>query len=176
MWCDVWLCVIICETFCMWQTLIQGLSRWYRDSGFLWISGVLQVTYNDVELLLFNYMLLMVVIKACVHPYPTGRSWWHDGGDACLACFHVAMNTLFSSFYDLCSKFKVIWKDEIFEANFYFYKFGMWLSPSYCCTYYNNYVLFSTCTLWQPAQENTILSPKTDPLWPLSNSKVSSCR
>jgi hypothetical protein len=30
--------------------------------------------------------------------------------------------------------------------------------------------------LWQPAQENTILSPKTNPLWPLSNSKVSSCR
>jgi hypothetical protein len=30
--------------------------------------------------------------------------------------------------------------------------------------------------LWQPAQENTVLSPKTNPLWPLSNSKVSSCR
>jgi hypothetical protein len=30
--------------------------------------------------------------------------------------------------------------------------------------------------LWQPAQENTVLSPKTGPLWPLSNSKVSSCR
>jgi hypothetical protein len=30
--------------------------------------------------------------------------------------------------------------------------------------------------LWQPAQENTVLSPKTDPLWPLSNSEVSSCR
>jgi hypothetical protein len=30
--------------------------------------------------------------------------------------------------------------------------------------------------LWQPAQQNTVLSPKTDPLWPLSNSKVSSCR
>jgi hypothetical protein len=30
--------------------------------------------------------------------------------------------------------------------------------------------------LWQPSQENTVLSPKTDPLWPLSNSKVSSCR
>jgi hypothetical protein len=30
--------------------------------------------------------------------------------------------------------------------------------------------------LWQPAQENTVLSPKTDPLWSLSNSKVSSCR
>jgi hypothetical protein len=27
--------------------------------------------------------------------------------------------------------------------------------------------------LWQPAQENTVLSPKTDPLWSLSNSKVS---
>jgi hypothetical protein len=30
--------------------------------------------------------------------------------------------------------------------------------------------------LWQPAQENTILSPKTDPLWSLSNNKVSSFR
>jgi hypothetical protein len=30
--------------------------------------------------------------------------------------------------------------------------------------------------LWQPAQENTVLSPKTDPLWSLSSSKVSSCR
>jgi hypothetical protein len=30
--------------------------------------------------------------------------------------------------------------------------------------------------LWQPAQENIVLSPKTDPLWSLSNSKVSSCR
>jgi hypothetical protein len=30
--------------------------------------------------------------------------------------------------------------------------------------------------LWQPAQENTVLSPKTDPLWSLSNSKVSPCR
>jgi hypothetical protein len=30
--------------------------------------------------------------------------------------------------------------------------------------------------LWQPAQENTVLSPKTDPLWSLSNNKVSSCR
>jgi hypothetical protein len=29
--------------------------------------------------------------------------------------------------------------------------------------------------LWQPAQENTVLSPKTDPLWSLSNSTVSSC-
>jgi hypothetical protein len=33
------------------------------------------------------------------------------------------------------------------------------------------------CTpMWQPAQENTVLSPKTDPLWSLSNNKVSSCR
>jgi hypothetical protein len=31
------------------------------------------------------------------------------------------------------------------------------------------------CILWQPARENTVLSPKTDPLWSLSNSKVSSC-
>jgi hypothetical protein len=30
--------------------------------------------------------------------------------------------------------------------------------------------------MWQPAQENTVLSPKTDPLWSLNNSKVSSCR
>jgi hypothetical protein len=30
--------------------------------------------------------------------------------------------------------------------------------------------------VWQPAQENIVLSPKTNPLWPLSNSKVSSCR
>jgi hypothetical protein len=30
--------------------------------------------------------------------------------------------------------------------------------------------------MWQPAQENTVLSPKTDPLWSLSNSIVSSCR
>jgi hypothetical protein len=30
--------------------------------------------------------------------------------------------------------------------------------------------------LWLPAQENTVLSPKTDPLWSLSHSKVSSCR
>jgi hypothetical protein len=30
--------------------------------------------------------------------------------------------------------------------------------------------------LWQPTQENTVLSPKTDPLWSLSNTKVSSCR
>jgi hypothetical protein len=30
--------------------------------------------------------------------------------------------------------------------------------------------------MWQPTQENTVLSPKTDPLWSLSNSKVSSCR
>jgi hypothetical protein len=30
--------------------------------------------------------------------------------------------------------------------------------------------------VWQPAQENTVLSPKTDPLWSLSNNKVSSCR
>jgi hypothetical protein len=30
--------------------------------------------------------------------------------------------------------------------------------------------------LWQPAQENTVLSPKTDPRWSLSNNKVSSCR
>jgi hypothetical protein len=30
--------------------------------------------------------------------------------------------------------------------------------------------------MWQPAQENTVLSPKTDPLWSLRNSKVSSCR
>jgi hypothetical protein len=36
-------------------------------------------------------------------------------------------------------------------------------------------LLASTRTLWQPAQENTVLSPKTDPLWSLSNSKVSSC-
>jgi hypothetical protein len=28
----------------------------------------------------------------------------------------------------------------------------------------------------KPAQENTVLSPKTNPLWSLSNSKVSSCR
>jgi hypothetical protein len=33
-----------------------------------------------------------------------------------------------------------------------------------------------TYLMWQPAKENTALSPKTDPLWPLSNSKVSSCR
>jgi hypothetical protein len=32
------------------------------------------------------------------------------------------------------------------------------------------------CSLWQPAQENTVLSPKTNPLWSLSNSKVSFCR
>jgi hypothetical protein len=39
------------------------------------------------------------------------------------------------------------------------------------------FVLFSSRpTLWQSAQENTVLSPKTDPLWPLSNSKVSFCR
>jgi hypothetical protein len=30
--------------------------------------------------------------------------------------------------------------------------------------------------LWQPTQENTVLSPKTNLLWSLSNSKVSSCR
>jgi hypothetical protein len=30
--------------------------------------------------------------------------------------------------------------------------------------------------LRQPAQENTVLSPKTDPLWSLSNNKVPSCR
>jgi hypothetical protein len=30
--------------------------------------------------------------------------------------------------------------------------------------------------LWQPAQESTVLSPKTDPLWSLSNNKVPSCR
>jgi hypothetical protein len=30
--------------------------------------------------------------------------------------------------------------------------------------------------MWQPAQENTVLSPKTNLLWLLSNSKVSSCR
>jgi hypothetical protein len=30
--------------------------------------------------------------------------------------------------------------------------------------------------LWQPAQENTVLSPKTDPLWSLCNNKVPSCR
>jgi hypothetical protein len=29
--------------------------------------------------------------------------------------------------------------------------------------------------VWQPTQENTVLSLKTDPLWSLSNSKVSSC-
>jgi hypothetical protein len=29
--------------------------------------------------------------------------------------------------------------------------------------------------LWQPAQENTVISPKTNPLWSLSNNKVSSC-
>jgi hypothetical protein len=28
----------------------------------------------------------------------------------------------------------------------------------------------------QPAQENTVLSPKTDPLWSLSNNKVPPCR
>jgi hypothetical protein len=45
MWCDVWLCVFICETFCTRKSLIQGLSRWYRDSDFLWKSGVLQCAY-----------------------------------------------------------------------------------------------------------------------------------
>jgi hypothetical protein len=30
--------------------------------------------------------------------------------------------------------------------------------------------------VWQPSQENTVLSPNTNPLWSLSNSKVSSCR
>jgi hypothetical protein len=60
------------------------------------------VTYNDFELLLFNYMLLMVVIKACETSIP------YDGWDGRLACFRVAMNTLFSSFNELCSKFKVI--------------------------------------------------------------------
>jgi hypothetical protein len=30
--------------------------------------------------------------------------------------------------------------------------------------------------LWHPAQENTVLLPKTNSLWSLSNSKVSSCR
>jgi hypothetical protein len=30
--------------------------------------------------------------------------------------------------------------------------------------------------LWQPTQKNTVLSPKTNPLGSLSNSKVSSCR
>jgi hypothetical protein len=30
--------------------------------------------------------------------------------------------------------------------------------------------------LWQPAKENTVLSLKTDPLWSLSNNKVSSYR
>jgi hypothetical protein len=30
--------------------------------------------------------------------------------------------------------------------------------------------------MWQCAQENTVVSPKTDTLWWLSNSEVSSCR
>jgi hypothetical protein len=47
-------------------------------------------------------MLLMVVIKACETSIP------YDGWDGRLACFPVAMNTLFSSFDELCSKFKVI--------------------------------------------------------------------
>jgi hypothetical protein len=45
----------------------------------------------------------------------------------------------------------------------------------FCCaspaTHNNN----SLSCVWQPAQENTLLSPKTGPLWSLSNSKVSSC-
>jgi hypothetical protein len=36
--------------------------------------------------------------------------------------------------------------------------------------------IYSRGSLWQPAQENTVLSPKTDPLWSLSNNKVSSYR
>jgi hypothetical protein len=36
--------------------------------------------------------------------------------------------------------------------------------------------LCSTTLLWQPARESTVLTPKTDPLWSLSISKVSSCR
>jgi hypothetical protein len=39
-----------------------------------------------------------------------------------------------------------------------------------------NDTLLLSGMMWQPAQENTVLSPKTDPLWSLRNNKVSSYR
>jgi hypothetical protein len=89
---------------------------------------LMSLTYNDLELLLFNYMLLiMVVVKQWETSMPKQQLGWAG----CLSLFHGCHEP---SFDDLCSKFKVIWKDKISEANF-------------CCTYYINYFLFSTCTL-----------------------------
>jgi hypothetical protein len=50
MWCVVWLCVFIRETFCTRCPLIQGLSRWYRDSDFLWKSGVLHPPFLYISI------------------------------------------------------------------------------------------------------------------------------
>ena len=84
------------------------------------------VKYNDLELVLFNYMLLMVVIKACDTSMPN-RSvlmiWWLGWMCLMLLCCHEP--PFCSSCVLLCSKFKVIWKDKISEANFCFYKFRM---------------------------------------------------
>jgi hypothetical protein len=35
-----------------------------------------------------------------------------------------------------------------------------------------NALIAKVVVVWQPAQENSVLSPKTDPLWSLSNNKV----
>jgi hypothetical protein len=52
-----------------------------------------------------------------------------------------------------------------------------WSELSCCsCSVHVVFCMHSSRGMWQPAQENTELSPKSNPLWSLSNSKVSSCR
>jgi hypothetical protein len=45
-----------------------------------------------------------------------------------------------------------------------------------CHVYHHNSTLGSGGCVWQPTHENTVLSPKSNPLWSLSYSKVSSGR
>jgi hypothetical protein len=109
------------------------------------------VTYNDLELVLFNYKLLMVVIKACETSVPNRSvvvTWWLGWMCSMLSCCHEP--PFCNSCVLICSNFKVIWKEKIFEASYIFYKLFFYKSWAFFYIYPSTLImfLFSSCILW----------------------------
>jgi hypothetical protein len=103
------------------------------------------VTYNDLELVLFNYKLLIVVIKACETSMPNRSvvmTWWLGWMCCMVSCCHEPLFVVFAFSYAPGSR--PYERKKISEANYFFYKFGLFFYK-YSSTLIM--FLFSSCTL-----------------------------